>query len=86
MLTGKDAYFCATVLHAGRLCARVDSELEDDDSLQQTFQKCIHILRKYEIDSTSARICRNALETLERKAFPSQGEHRSLDVLTAVLT
>jgi len=42
-----------------------------DTVLQESFEKCIRCLQKYEVHGTAAKICRNALEVLERRAFPT---------------
>ncbi|KIW07850.1 hypothetical protein, variant [Verruconis gallopava] len=64
-------YFCATVVHAGRLCAHLPG-LENGTELQQSFQKCMVCLQKYETFGIAAKKCRAALEMLEKRAFPVQ--------------
>ena len=66
------AYFCATVIHAGRLCTRSGADIQDDNELQQSFQKCLLSLRKYEAQTDTAKTCRRTLELLEQRAFPNE--------------
>lgn len=62
-LTELDVYTSATVLIAGRLCSAILAEVMEE-SITQSWNQALEILKKYQSYSTSARRCVAALEIL----------------------
>jgi hypothetical protein len=63
ILTSLDVYTSATVLIAGRLYSAIVAEVTEE-SIRQSWNYALEILRKYQSYSTSARRCIAALEIL----------------------